>query len=175
MKRLLLSILAVMSSGGVAQAQSMNVRAITDDVLREICVPFARDRDMWAALGAAERLGYAVTSHDPIGLRLGAADAQPPPRGVVLFRRHRGTVRLSMDYGRGLCGVGIEEGTVRTMAEAAGPHLRTLGMAPVVEVVDERPSVSVWRAPGLQVVIAGSLHHRPGTELVLEVAPLDAD
>ena len=133
--------------------------------------PKLRDR----VLSAAERLGYAVTSHDPIGLRLGAADAQPPPRGVVLFRRHRGTVRLSMDYGRGLCGVGIEEGTVRTMAEAAGPHLRTLGMAPVVEVADERPSVSVWRAPGLQVVIAGSLHHRPGTELVLEVAPLDAD
>lgn len=175
MRTLSLSIIAVLIFGGVAQAQSMNVRAITDDVLRDVCGPFSRDRDMWAALGAAERLGYSVMSHDPVNLRIGAADAQPPPRGLVLFRRHRGTVRLSMDYGRGLCGVGIEEGTVRTVVEAAGPHLRGLGLEPVFEAVDERPAVSVWRGSGLQVVIAASLHHRPGVELVLEIAPGGAD
>lgn len=151
----------------------MNVRAITDDVLREICVPFSRHRDMREVLGTAERLGYSVMAQEPADLRRGAADVQPSPRGLTLFRRHHGTVRVSMDHERALCAVAMEEGTVRAVAEAAAPHLRGLGMTPAVEDVAGTPALSVWRGPGRQVVIAASPHHRPGVELTLEMAPQD--
>ena len=171
MKLLPLSVLATILGAGAAQAQSMNVRAITDDVLREICVPFSSNRDMREVLSTAERLGYSVVAHEPGDLRRGAADAQPSPSGLALFRRHHGTVRVSIDHDRVLCGVAMEEGTVRAVAAAAAPHLRALGMTPAVDDVEGTPALSVWRGPGRQVVIAASPRHRPGVELTLEVAP----
>lgn len=161
------SILALAST---AQAQSMNVRVITDNVMTEICGPFLRNPDMRAAQGAAERLGYAVTEPEPLGLNIGAAQAQPPPLALTLARQHHGTVRISLRSDRGLCSVGMEEASVRTVAETAAPHLRALGLSPVVEDLAGRPALSVWRGAGMQAVIAASPHHRPGVELVLETS-----
>ncbi|MGQ2991477.1 MAG: hypothetical protein ACT6RD_04255 [Brevundimonas sp.] len=138
-----------------AQAQSVNVRAVTDEVLSAVCGPFARAPDVEAARSAAQGLGYAVT-------------AQDPPRALTLTGRRQGEVRLSLIYGRGLCALGLAEGSVRTVAEAAAAHLEALGLSPVVSDPTGRPALVVWRGPDLQAVIAASPHHRPGVELVLE-------
>ena len=54
--------LGMMSS---AQAQSMNIRQITRDVGGGVCAPFMENRDMTAAIVAAELLGYRVMDSEP--------------------------------------------------------------------------------------------------------------
>lgn len=166
MIRIALALAALMATGAApAAAQSMNVRAIIDDVMGEVCLPYARTGDIAAAVRAAEGLGYA-----PVEGQGALLPDRDPPAGLMrLTRRHGGTVTLELGSGRGQCAVGVNEGAVSTMAEAAGPHLQVLGLAPVL---DDRggaatTDIVVWRGGTTQVVISRSPHFPPGSELVL--------
>lgn len=143
-------------------AQSMNVPLIAETVMGEICVPFARDGDLARAVRAAEASGYAVVE----GGNGKTADGDAPSGRVELFRRHEGTVTLGREGGRGLCGVGIHEGTPAMMGEAAAPYLRALGLAPA-EADGVEGGAVVWRGEGVRLEIAPSARFRPGSELRL--------
>ncbi len=148
-----------------AAAQSMNVRQIVHGVMGEVCAPYARDGDIAKAVQAAEGLGYRVMPEQSALL----LDRDPPAGQVYLYQRHSGTVVLNLDQRRGLCSVGIAEGSRPTMAEAAEPHMRALGLEPVLDV-RERVSTTdivVWRGGTTQLVISRSPHHTPGSVLVL--------
>lgn len=148
-----------------APAQSMNVRRIVDSVMGDVCAPYARDGDIARAVRAAEGLGYRVVE-DRSALLL---DRDPPSGLAHLYRQHAGTVSLSLSYGRGLCAVGIAEGSAATMGEAAEPHMRALGLEPVRDVRERAPTtdIVVWKGGTTQLVISPSPHHTPGSELVL--------
>ena len=155
--------LGMMSS---AQAQSMNIRQITRDAGGSVCAPFIDNRDMTAAIVAAELLGYRVRESEPDN-RAGSA---APPLAVRLWRNHGGWITLTRSDTLSFCAVGMAEGSVRTIAETAEPFLRDLGMTPVLDEREGPTAVSVWRGDGRQAIIARSPHHRPGSELVMSVA-----
>ena len=155
--------LGMMSS---AQAQSMNIREITRDAGGSVCAPFIENRDMTAAIVAAELLGYRVRESEPDN-RAGSA---APPLAVRLWRNHGGWITLTRSDTLSFCAVGMAEGSVRTIAETAEPFLRDLGMTPVLDEREGPTAVSVWRGDGRQAIIARSPHHRPGSELVMSVA-----
>ena len=155
--------LGMMSS---AQAQSMNIRQITRDAGGSVCAPFIDNRDMTAAIVAAELLGYRVRESEPDN-RAGSA---APPLAVRLWRNHGGWITLTRSDTLSFCAVGMAEGSVRTIAETAEPFLRDLGMTPVLDEREGPTAVSVWRGDGRQAIIAPSPHHRPGSELVMSVA-----
>ena len=155
--------LGMMSS---AQAQSMNIRQITRDAGGSVCAPFIDNRDMTAAIVAAELLGYRVRESEPDN-RAGSA---APPLAVRLWRNHGGWITLTRSATLSFCAVGMAEGSVRTIAETAEPFLRDLGMTPVLDEREGPTAVSVWRGDGRQAIIARSPHHRPGSELVMSVA-----
>lgn len=173
MKRLALAAVFVCALAPCALAQSMNVPRITEQVVGEICPPFLRDGDMYAAIAAAEGFGYSVVHYLPTSLRLGAADRQPPPFDVAMEGSHQGTVRLFTQYGLRVCSVGIHEGGVARIAEVAEPHLRALGMEPVLDEREGRLAVSVWRGPDIQAVISRSPEFPPGSELVITAVGQD--
>ncbi len=164
---LAVGLLALSAPAG-ASAQSMNVRQIVDDVVGQVCAPLAQGGDLRSAARAAERLGYSLVAVEP-DHRMGAADLQPEPRALIFTRRHHGTVRISRDYDHVLCSLGVEEGGVGRSAEAAEPHLRALGLTPVIDERDGDLPLSVWRGERTQAVIARSPHHRPGVEVILTV------
>lgn len=166
MKRLALAAVFVFVAGP-ASAQSMNVRLITEQVVGEICPPLLNDGDMYAAIGAAERAGYAVMAILPTTIRYGAADRQAEPIVVEMEGSHQGTVRLREQYGLRVCSVGIHEGGVERIAETAEPHLRVLGMEPVIDERLGPLALSVWRGPTSQAVISRSTEFRPGSEIVI--------
>ena len=174
MKRLTLAPLFVCAAAP-ASAQSMNVRLITEQVVGEICPPLLNDGDMYAAIGEAERLGYSVTAHLPTALRLGAADRQAEPIVVEMEGSHQGTVRLREQYGLRVCSVGIHEGGVERIAETAEPHLRALGMEPVIDERQGPLVVSVWRGTNMQAVISRSTEFRPGSEIAITAAEPQVD
>ena len=155
--------LGMMSS---AQAQSMNIRQITRDAGGSVCAPFIDNRDMTAAIVAAELLGYRVRESEPDN-RAGSA---APPLAVRLWRNHGGWITLTRSDTLSFCAVGMAEGSVRTIAETAEPFLRDLGMTPVLDEREGPTAVSVWRGDGRQAIIARSPHHRPGSELIMSVA-----
>ena len=163
------AVMLALAAPAGASAQSMNTRQIVDEVMGEVCRPLADRDSLWAAVRAAERLGYSIASVEPVTVRIGAANRQPELRAVTLARRHHGTVRVSRDYDHVLCSVGIEEGAVGRIAQAAEPHLRALGLAPVIDQRDGDLPLSVWRGDQAQAVIARSPHHRPGVELILTI------
>lgn len=167
MKRLALAAVFVVVAASPVSAQSMNVRLITEQVVGEICPPLLTAGDMYAAIGEAERLGYSVTAHLPTTLRLGAADRQAEPIVVEMEGSHQGTVRLREQYGLRVCSVGIHEGGVERIAETAEPHLRALGMEPVIDERLGPLALSVWRGPTSQAVISRSTEFRPGSEIVI--------
>lgn len=150
-----------------ALAQSMDVRLITEQVVGEICPPLLNDGDMYGAIGAAERAGYAVMDILPTTLRYGAADRQAEPIAVEMEGSHQGIVRLREQYGLRVCSVGIHEGGVERIAETAAPHLRALGMEPVIDDRLGPLALSVWRGPTSQAVISRSTEFRPGSEIVI--------
>ena len=161
----LLLLLSAMATASPAPAQSMNVRQIVEGVMREVCAPYARDGDIAKAVRAAEGLGYRVIQERSALL----LDRDPPGGLMHLYRQHSGTVIVSLDDGRGLCAVGVAEGSASTMGEAAEPHMRALGLEPVLDV-RERVSTTdivVWKGGTTQLVITRSPHHTPGSELVL--------
>ena len=155
--------LGMMSS---AQAQSMNIRQITRDAGGSVCAPFIDNRDMTAAIVAAELLGYRVRESEPDN-RAGSA---APPLAVRLWRNHGGWITLTRSDTLSFCAVGMAEGSVRTIAETAEPFLRDLGMTPALDEREGPTAVSVWRGEGRQAIIARSPHHRPGSELIMSVA-----
>ncbi|MBU1347823.1 MAG: hypothetical protein KKA16_12865 [Alphaproteobacteria bacterium] len=159
-----LALIAALSVGQPAAAQSMNVPGIVRDVMGQICAPYAEDGNIIQAIAAARALGYRPEGHwadHPIA-------PNDPPHDISLTRRHHGTVTLAKNYNRGLCAVGIAEGGPSNMGPAAEPFLRALGMEPVVDIRDEQPlDMFVWRGTGRQVVIAASPRFTPGSELVL--------
>lgn len=160
-----LAAVGLMAVAAPASAQSMNVPAIVEDVLGQVCVPYAQTGDIEAAVQDAEALGYAIIQ-DESALLL---DRDPPGGLVRLTRRHHGTVTLELSYGRGLCAVGIHEGGPANMAPAAEPFMRDLGLAPVVDIREERATtdIVVWKGGTTQLVIVRSPHFSPGSELVL--------
>lgn len=175
MKRLALAALAL-GAGSAAQAQSMNVPLITERVVRDICGPFIDTGDMWPAIAAAGRAGYGTVHVRPPHIRIGAADAQPEPVEIELRGAHAGTLRMRDEHGLLVCSVGVHEGGVGQIAEAAGPHLRALGYAPVLDDRSGALALSVWRGGARQVLIAPSTEFRPGAELVMTgPAPGQAD
>lgn len=150
-----------------AQAQSMNIRAITQDVGRGVCAPFIETRDMAAAISAGEALGYRVVDLEPDNQ---AETPNAPPRAASLERRHGGRITLSRTNSLSFCAIGMAEGGVATIAETAEPFLRDLGMTPALDEREGPAAVSVWRGENRLAVIARSPHHRPGSELVMSVA-----
>lgn len=166
MNRLALAI-ALTVAAPAAHAQSMNVRAITETVTRDICAPFIRSGDMWAAIGAAERAGYAIDHIAPASLSAGAADRQAEPIEVQMRGSHAGVIRMRHQSGLRICSVGIHEGSVGTIAETAAPWLTALGMAPALDERDGPLAVSIWRGEDRQAVISRSTEFRPGSELVI--------
>ncbi|WP_296814707.1 hypothetical protein [Brevundimonas sp.] len=166
MKRLVLAALLAAAPAS-APAQSMNVRLITEQVVRDICGPFIQTGDMWPSIAAAERAGYAVMQVWPDDIRIGAADLQPTPTEIEMRGSHAGTIRMSARRDRLTCSVGIAEGGVRTIAEAAEPHLRALGLDPVLDEREPPLAVSVWRGGDAMALIAPSSEFRPGSELAL--------
>lgn len=175
MKRLALAAVFVFVAGP-ASAQSMNVGLITEQVVGEICPPLLNDGDMYAAIGAAERAGYEVMEILPTTIRYGAADRQAEPIVVEMEGSHQGTVRLREQYGLRVCSVGIHESGVERIAETAEPHLRALGMEPVIDERLGPLALSVWRGPTSQAVISRSTEFRPGSELVITAeAPAQVD
>ena len=166
MKRLALAALLI-GAPVSAPAQSMNVRLITEQVVRDICGPFIETGDMWPAIAAAESAGYGVVHVWPDTIRIGAADRQPEPSEIEMRGSHAGTIRIRERADLLVCSVGIAEGGVRTIAETAEPHLRALGFAPVLDERELPLAVSVWRRDDAMVVIASSSEFRPGAELTL--------
>ena len=154
--------LGMMSS---AQAQSMNIRQITRDVGGGVCAPFMENRDMTAAIVAAELLGYRVMDSEPDN----RAGPDAPPFAVRLGRSHGGWITLTRSDTLSFCTVGMAEGSVGTIAETAEPFLRDLGMTPALDEREGPTAVSVWRGEGRQAIIARSPHHRPGSELIMSV------
>jgi hypothetical protein len=168
MRHLLMAGLAavgLMAVAAPASAQSMNVPAIVDDVLGQICVPYARTGDVAAAIGAAEALGYAIIE-DESGMDLGS---DRPWADVQLTRRHHGTVTLELSYGRGLCSVGIHEGGASNMVPAAEPYMEALGLEPLLLSIEGQSTtdMAVWRSGTTQLVISRSPRFSPGSEMVL--------
>lgn len=161
----LLLLLSATAIASPAPAQSMNVRRIIDSVMGEVCAPYARDGDIAGAVRAAEALGYRVIEERSALL----LDRDPPGGLVHLYRQHAGTVILSLSYGRGLCSVGIHEGSAYTMGEAAEPHMRALGLEPVLDARERvaTTDILVWEGGTTQLVISRSPHFTPGSELVL--------
>ena len=162
MKRLAFG-LALLSAAPAVQAQSMNVRAITQTVTRDICGPFIRSGDMWAAIGAAQAAGYGVERISPSAIQPGPTD----PVEVELQGSHAGVVRMRDRNGLRVCSVGINEGSVATIAEVAGPWLGALGMTPEVDQREGPLAISIWRGDDLRAVISRSTEFRPGSELVI--------
>ena len=160
-----LFLLGAMAISTPAPAQSMNVRQIVHEVMGEVCVPYARDGDIAAAVRAAEGLGYAVIPERSALL----LDRDPPGGLSHLYRRHGGSIVLSLSYGRGLCAIGIAEGGPSSMGPAAEPHMRALGLEPVLDVREREATtdILVWKNGTTQLVISRSSHHTPGSELVL--------
>lgn len=165
--RIVVGLFALGLSGisGPVAAQSMNVPRIVETVLGDICLPFARSGDIERAVRNAEAAGYRIIEGESALL----LDRTPPAGLVRLTRRHHGTVTLELSYGRGLCAVGIHEGGPANMAPAAEPFMRDLGLAPVVDIREERATtdIVVWKGGTTQLVIARSAHFSPGSELVL--------
>lgn len=162
MKRLVLAAV-VLALSPAAQAQSMNVRGITETVTRDICGPFIRSGDMWAAIGAAQAAGYGVAHISPGAIQPGPTD----PVDVELQGSHAGVVRMLDRNGLRVCSVGIHEGSVATIAEIAGPWLGALGMTPELDQRDGPLAISIWRGDDLRAVISRSTEFRPGSELVI--------
>ena len=165
----MISMMAATAAMGMmssAQAQSMNIRQITRDAGGSVCAPFIDNRDMTAAIVAAELLGYRVRESEPDN----RAESAAPPLAVRLWRNHGGWITLTRSDTLSFCAVGMAEGSVRTIAETAEPFLRDLGMTPVLDEREGPTAVSVWRGDGRQAIIARSPHHRPGSELIMSVA-----
>ncbi len=163
MRTLMLALTALMLSPVAAAAQSMNVPVIIDEVVGEVCAPLVRDGDVAAAVSAAEALGYVQTDESSVDL-----DHSMPNARAILYRSHRGTVTISLDYGRVLCSVGIHEGGVGQIADLAAPFLRELGMTSVLDVRGRgEPPIIVWRGEGRQAVISPSPVYQPGAEITL--------
>jgi hypothetical protein len=168
MRHLFLAGLAAVGMAAMAapaSAQSMNVPAIVEDVLGQICVPYARTGDVAAAIRAAEALRYEIIA-DESGMDL---ESDRPWAYVRLTRRHHGTVTLDLSYGRGLCSVGIYEGGASNMAPAAEPFVQALGLEPVVQSIEGQSTtdMAVWRSGTTQLVISRSPRFSPGSEMVL--------
>ena len=115
------AVMLALAAPAGASAQSMNTRQIVDEVMGEVCRPLADRDSLWAAVRAAERLGYSITSVEPVTIRIGAANRQPELRAVTLARRHHGTVRVSRDYDHVLCSVAIEEGSAAWAIRPTAP------------------------------------------------------
>ncbi len=175
MNRLALAAVLVCAAAPAAQAQSMNVRLITERVAGEICPPLLKDGDMYAAIGAAERAGYAVSYILPTTIRYGAADRQPEPIFVEMEGSHRGILRLRNQYGLRVCSVGIHEGSVERIAETVEPYLRAFGLEPVIDERQGPLAISVWRGPDSQAVISRSTEFRPGSEIVMTAVVAQVD
>ena len=155
--------LGMMSS---AQAQSMNIRQITRDAGGGVCAPFLENRDMTAAIVAAELLGYQIVDSEPDN----RAGPDAPPRAVRLGRSHGGWITLSRGDTLSFCAVGMAEGSVRTIVDTAEPFLLALGMTPALDEREGPTAGNVWRGEGRQAIIGRSPDHRPGSELVMSVA-----
>lgn len=164
MKKLAL-VMVVLALSTPASAQSMSVPAIVEDVMGQICVPFARDGDIARAVKAAEALRYDVVEERTALL----LDRDPPVGSAELYRRHHGTVWLDLSDGQGQCGVGIHEGGPSNMGPAAEPFMRALGLEPVVDVREGHATtdVLIWRGGTTQLVISRSARFSPGSELTL--------
>ena len=160
-----LAAAGLMAMAAPASAQSMNVPAIVEDVLGQICVPYARTGDVEAAIRAAEALRYEIVKGES-GMDL---ESDHPWADVTLTRRHHGTVTLESDDGRGLCSVGIYEGGASNMAPAAEPYMQALGLEPVVQSIEGQSTtdMAVWRRGTTQMVISRSPQFSPGSEMVL--------
>ena len=168
MRNLLMAGLAavgLMAVAAPASAQSMNVPGIVDDVLGQICVPYAQTGDVAAAIRAAEGLGYGIIKGES-GMDL---ESDRPWADVRLTRRHHGTVTLELGYGRGLCSVGIHEGGASTMAPAAEPYVEALGLEPLLLSIEGQSTtdMAVWRTGTTQLIISRSPRFSPGSEMVL--------
>lgn len=173
MKRLALAAVLVCAVAPAAHAQSMNVPLITERVVGEICPPYLAGETMWGPIARAEGFGYEVRHISPSSIQVGAANRQPEPRDVELYGRHAGTIRLWTNGRERFCSVGIHEGAVGQIAEIAEPLLQAQGYEPVLDDRERSVAVSVWRAPGRQVVISRSAEYRPGSEILFtaDVAP----
>jgi len=160
-----LAAVGLMAGAAPASAQSMNVPAIVEDVLGQICVPYARSGDVAAAIRAAEDLRYEIIA-DESGMDL---ESDRPWAYVRLTRRHHGTVTLDLAYDRGLCAVGIHEGGASNMAPAAEPYVQALGLQPLLLSIEGQPTtdMAVWRSGSTQLVISRSPRFSPGSEMVL--------
>ena len=160
-----LTAAGVMAMAAPASAQSMDVPGIVEDVLGQICVPYAETGDVAAAIQAAEALRYQIIA-DESGMDL---ESDRPWAYVQLTRRHHGTVTLELSYGRGLCAVGIHEGGASNMVPAAEPFVQALGLEALVLSTEGQPTtdMAVWRSGTTQLVISRSPRFSPGSELVL--------
>ena len=160
-----LAAVGLMAMAAPVSAQSMNVPAIVEDVLGQICVPYARSGDVAAAIRAAEDLRYEIIA-DESGMDL---ESDRPWAYVRLTRRHHGTVTLDLAYDRGLCAVGIYEGGASNMAPAAEPYVQALGLQPLLLSIEgQSPTdIAVWRSGTTQLVISRSSRFSPGSEMVL--------
>ena len=160
-----LSAVGLMAITAPASAQSMNVPAIVEDVLGQICVPYAETGDVAAAIRAAEGLRYEIIA-DESGMDL---ESDRPWAYVRLTRRHHGTVTLDLAYDRGLCAVGIHEGAASNMAPAAEPFVQALALKPVLQAIEGQPTtdLAVWRNGTTQLIISRSPQFSPGSEMVL--------
>jgi len=122
---------------------------------------------MWPSISVAQGFGYGVAHVWPESIRVGAANRQPEPTEIEMRGSHAGTLRMRRAYGLLTCSVGIAEGGPGRIAEAAEPHLRTLGLEPLLDDREGALAVSVWRGAGRQAVISRSTEFRPGSELVI--------
>lgn len=163
MRFAILLVMALGTAAHPASSQSMNTPAIVGDIVGGVCAPLMQSGDVATAIATAEALGYAQTDESRVDL-----DPDSPNARAILYRRHRGTVTISLNYGRVLCSVGINEAGVSNLAQEAGQMLAGLGMVPILDIrgADE-PAVVVWRGQGRQAVISPSPVYQPGAEITL--------
>ena len=149
-----------------AQAQSMYVEGIVDEVVGQVCAPLMQAGDVAAAIAAAQALRYAHTEDSVVRL-----DEDLPWARAILYRGHRGTVTISQDYGRIICSVGIAEGTVTQINDRAVPLLSDLGMTQVLDQRGETGAeIMVWTGPRFVAFIHPSPVYQPGSELTFSAA-----
>ncbi len=137
-----------------AQAQSMNVPAIVNQTLTQVCLPWMQSGDRGAAIRAATDLGYRV---------LDRATGEPADPDQPLSRiyadgslRHRGTVILTESRDR-VCAIDLAEAGPGQISRIAAPHLTAAGMQPALDRTGEAVEVVIWTGEGRQAIIAPSV------------------
>ncbi|MFT4956261.1 MAG: hypothetical protein ACI8U3_002666 [Brevundimonas sp.] len=153
-----------------AVSQSQNVPVIVNRLLESVCVPYVRTGDMVGAVRAAEALGYRQVD----GRSHLLLDRSVPSGQVLLVRSQGGGVMLGQAYHIGHCVIGVEEGTVAAVADAADTHLEALRLSRILDETgrnNAHTDVVVWMdtnpAADVQASAIRGANFSPGAELAL--------